>query len=253
MRAFYVRAPFAVIARLDASVAYLADALLALGDEGTLDERRVKAMLILANPTRAVELLKAYAAWRRQGDSDVVSRLAGARTSTTEDEVIDESKLLPAVWLFVHTGGSGAARVEGMGPVTDQWVREHLGERCRFKITEVIDPMGQTPVDSYEIPHRHRQAVHLLTPADIFPFAASTSRGMQIDHTVPYERGREDQSRIGNYGPMVTFHHRIKTHHGWQVRQPFPGIYVWRDPHGAMYLVDHSGTRALDTLHVRAA
>jgi hypothetical protein len=36
----------------------------------------------------------------------------------------------------------------------------------------------------------------------------------------------------------------------WRVRhrsvqQPFPGIYVWRDPHGAFYLVDHTGTRRL--------
>jgi hypothetical protein len=90
-----------------------------------------------------------------------------------------------------------------------------------------------------------------MTPADTFPFAASTSRGMQIDHTKEYVRGPAappGQSRVGNYGPMVTFHHRIKTHgRGWRVEQPFPGIYVWRDPHGAFYLVDHTGTRALGT------
>ena len=44
---------------------------------------------------------------------------------------------------------------------------------------------------------------------------------------------------------MTTTHHRIKTHGRWQVQQPFPGIYVWRDPHGAHYLVDHTGTRRL--------
>lgn len=53
------------------------------------------------------------------------------------------------------------------------------------------------------------------------------------------------QSRVGNYGPMTGFHHRIKTHGGWKVQQPFPGVYVWRDPHGGMYLVDHTGTRRL--------
>ena len=57
----------------------------------------------------------------------------------------------------------------------------------------------------------------------------------------------EKQSRIGNYGPMVTFHHRIKTHGAWQVRQPFPGLYLWRDPYGTTYLVDHTGTRRLPT------
>jgi hypothetical protein len=236
MRGFYVRAPFAVITRLDATVAFIAEALLALGDEGTLDERRVKAVLILANPTRAVELLQAYAKWRKRSAED----------SPQPPTLVDESKLLPAVWLFVHTGSSGAARVEGMGPVTDGWVREHLGDRCRFRITPAIDPLGQTPVDSYEIPDRHRLAVRLMTPADIFPFAASTSRGMQVDHTEEYQHGPgapPGQSRIGNYGPMVAFHHRIKTHSGWDVEQPFPGIYVWRDPYGAFYVADHTGTR----------
>jgi hypothetical protein len=44
--------------------------------------------------------------------------------------------------------------------------------------------------------------------------------------------------RIGNYGPMTGSHHRVKTHGGWLVRQPFPGIYAWRDPYGACYLTD---------------
>jgi hypothetical protein len=37
----------------------------------------------------------------------------------------------------------------------------------------------------------------------------------------------------------------LRPHGGWQVQQPFPGIYLWRDPDGAMYLVDHTGTRRL--------
>jgi hypothetical protein len=54
------------------------------------------------------------------------------------------------------------------------------------------------------------------------------------------------QSRVGNYGPMTTFHHRVKTFGRWQVRQPFPGIFVWRDEHGAFYLVDHTGSRRIN-------
>jgi hypothetical protein len=37
------------------------------------------------------------------------------------------------------------------------------------------------------------------------------------------------------------------------VQQPFPGIYVWRDPHGAFYLVDHTGTRQLPNTGDRQA
>lgn len=48
---------------------------------------------------------------------------------------------------------------------------------------------------------------------------------------------------MDNYGPLGRFHHRVKTHGRWQVRQPFDGIYIWCDPHGAYYVVDHTGTR----------
>ena len=197
MRGFYIRAPFPVIARIDATVAYLADALLALGDTSTLDERRVKALLVMANPTEAVQLLEAYAASRGGADRP-------DRRSTP-------SKLLPTVWLFVHLAGeereSGVARVEELGPVSPSWVKEHLGD-CRFKITPVIDLAGQVPVDAWEIPDRHRQAVHLMTPADTFPFSSSTSRKMQIDHTQPYvPKGPDDHAddrRAGSRGWATT-------------------------------------------------
>jgi hypothetical protein len=85
-----------------------------------------------------------------------------------------------------------------------------------------------------------------MTPADTFPFATATTHrpggwtGMQIDHTIPHPEG---PSAIGNYGPLTQTHHNLKTHGHWEVRQPFPGIYLWRDPHGQTYLVDHTGTR----------
>ena len=82
-----------------------------------------------------------------------------------------------------------------------------------------------------------------MTPADTFPHASNLSRKKQVDHSIPHDQG--GTSGIGNYGPMTTLHHRIKTHGRWQVRQPFPGIYIWRDPHGHYTLVDHTGTRQL--------
>ena len=238
MRGFYIRGPFATIARLDATVAFIAEILRQLGDQSPLDDRRVKAVLVLANPTLAVELLSAYAAWRDK---------AGDQPS------VDWSRLLPAVTVYVHLygepDGDGVARVEGYGPVTEAWIRSHLGPHARFTIKPVFDIAGQAPVDAYEIPDRHRQAVHLMTPADTFPFSSNTSRSQQVDHTKRFKHGAAakgaGQSRMGNYGPMTTGHHRIKTHGRWQVEQPYAGIYVWRDPFGALYLVDHTGTRRL--------
>ncbi len=63
MRGFYIRGPFATIARLDAAVAFFATVLAHLGDTGSEDERRVRAVLVLANPVAALDLLQASPGW----------------------------------------------------------------------------------------------------------------------------------------------------------------------------------------------
>ena len=276
MRGFYVQAPFPVIARIDATVAYLADALAAQGHCGTLDERRVLAVLLMANPAQALGLMRLYRQGRAGRHSEVFETGVRPSSTTVEDEqecsdqgpfsgdttaperparlgdIVDAATLLPDVTLYVHLSDdpTGVARVEDptgvQAPITAEWVRRWLGPHCRFTIKPVLVPEQQTPVDAWEVPARHREAVHIMSPADVFPWAANTTRRVQIDHTMPYDpHGPPGQSGIGNYGPLTVFHHRLKTHGHWQVAQPFPGIYLWRDPTGATYLVDHSGSRRL--------
>ena len=48
-----------------------------------------------------------------------------------------------------------------------------------------------------------------------------------------------------NLGPMSRLEHRVKTHSRWQVRQPQPGVWIWRSPHRAYYLVTNAGTQYL--------
>ncbi|WP_182378226.1 HNH endonuclease signature motif containing protein [Nocardioides sp. WS12] len=176
-------------------------------------------------------------------------RLAAFARMTNPDAHVDldAGPIKPKVKINLHLYGDqdgigSIARMEGHGPVTTAWVRqliEHIAGQVR--IAPVIDLAGQAPVDSYEIPSRLRDAVHLVHGGDIFPFAANTGRKVDIDHTLPYSQGGE--TRVGNLGPMTRTHHRIKTHAGWEARQPFPGIVIWRDPYGAYYLVDQTGTR----------
>ena len=204
--------------------------------------------------------------------------------------------------LYVHltdqtlAAGDGIARVEGIGPVLAAQVRAWL-QACEARVTvkPVIDVAGQAPVDGYEVPDRLREAVHLLHPADVFPYATNTGRGLDNDHTLPYRHKRRrrpgdrpdhesppdrdgppdadgspdheippdadgspdivaapdeegppgGQTRIGNLNKLTRRHHRLKTHGGWQLAQPFPGIWIWRSPHGRHYLVDHTGTTPL--------
>ena len=198
--------------------------------------------------------------------------------------------------LYVHltdqtlAAGDGVVRVEGIGPVLADQVRAWL-QACEATVTvkPVIDVAGQAPVDGYEVPDRLREAVHLLHPADVFPYATNTGRGLDNDHTLPYRHKRRrrpgdrpdhesppdrdgppdadgspdheippdivtapdqegppgGQTRIGNLNKLTRRHHRLKTHGGWQLAQPFPGIWIWRSPHGRHYLVDHTGTTPL--------
>jgi hypothetical protein len=285
LRGFYIKAPTRTVLVFDAALQRIADILRDLGDTDTVDKRRVKALLVLSRPDLAAELLAAYHAWADRpddpagdppGDADqpedadpldgpeaygpvaTTGSPSGPRIGprTGPKPVIDWAKLLPQVVINVHTYGEEAAqqageaiaRVEGCGPITESWIKHHLTASAKVTVRPVLDIEGLAPVDAYEIPDRHRRAVHLMTPADTFPFSSSLDPA-QVDHTVAFTHGQSavgaGQSRIGNYGPMSAPHHRLKTFGRWTVKQPFPGIYLWRDPHGVYYLVDHTGTRQL--------
>jgi hypothetical protein len=88
-----------------------------------------------------------------------------------------------------------------------------------------------------------------MTPADTFPYATSL-RPDQIDHTLPYVHGAPavgaGQSRIGNYGPLRTFTTGSRPSAGGGSSNPSPASTCGKTPTGQLYLVDHTGTRALD-------
>ncbi|WP_261820037.1 hypothetical protein [Nocardioides sp. OK12] len=249
MASFLIRAPIPVIEQLDTAISAVAERLREqlpddphaaevlrqpVGEEQpdptptavSADERRVLAVLMLANPeTRPDDLDLTGLAPR----AEIVVHLDGR-------SIGDAGEPLPPI-----------GRVEGHGPVTREWVRDVLGPHARFTIRPVLDPLGQVPVDAYEIPARHRRAVRVISPADVFPFSSCTSDSMQVDHTDPWAPGDAGgASEVGNYGPMTTAHHRVKTHGHMRVKQPYPGVFVWLDPYGALYLVDHTGTRRID-------
>jgi hypothetical protein len=172
---------------------------------------------------------------------------------------VDVRKLRPHVTLHLHLSeetlrlagllGGGVARLEGVGPLTLGQVRRFLSDTgCDVKLQPVIDTRDTPPVDSYEIPRRIREAMLLRMPASCFPYAAGTSH-LDLDHTkafVPKVRGGPPgQTGSHNLGPMIRFEHRIKTHGRWHVRQPEPGVWIWRSPNRNYYLVTNTGTQQL--------
>lgn len=159
----------------------------------------------------------------------------------------------PTATVFVHISQStfwwdtdDPCRIEYPGqasvPVTAGQAFDLLGH-CRVTVQPVIDLNDISPVDGYEVRGRLRQAVFLKSAGTCpFPYCDTFSIHAQCDHTICWPRG---PTELGNLSPPDTRHHRVKTHGQWQVRQPFAGLYVWKDPHGQHYLVDQHGTRAI--------
>jgi hypothetical protein len=241
-KTMFARAEAADVIRFDAAVDRCADGMELLGDDRSKDVRRAAALGVLADPQRTFDLYQeaATAAGVRLEKSPAAPR-TGAVADTR-----------PPVTLYVHltdqtlATGTGVARVEGVGPVIADRVRDWLGNST-VTVKPVIDLANQTPVDSYEVPARLAEAVRLRSPADCFPYATSTERSGDIDHTIPYvppdDGGPPGQTRIDGLGRMTRFHHRVKTHSHWTVKQVWSGVFVWRSPHGYCFLVDHTGTR----------
>ena len=214
MATLTVRGDAATVLAIDAGVTAVARALEDTMPAVAVADRRVAALALLTNP------------------------------ATHTDPGLGPVAVHAKIYLHL-TPDSPVARMEGHGPVTTAWVRHLVGHvATKARVTPVIDLAGQAPVDAYEIPARLREAVHLIHPGDAFPFASGTTRRVDLDHNLPYAGG--GPTSVGNLAPLNRTHHRIKTHGDWEARQPFPGVVVWRDPHGAFYLVDSTGTR-----HVR--
>ncbi len=297
------------------------------GDPDPVDVRRSKALGILADPVRALELLLAHVddpentgaedpentvvadvadadADPGRDDAEVVSagdvpaaeddsddaaeageagcsacggptgrpggrgpgltRLSGVLGDpdafVTALRSVDPRRLGPVATLYVHMSresfdaaragvATGVARVEGVGPVTVEQAAQFLGH-ARVRMQPVIDLAEDCPVNGYEVPDRMSEALHLRTPAGVFPYSSNTSRRKDRDHTkayVPPDRGGPPgQTRISNLGPMGRYAHRVKTHgRGWRHYQPVPGVFLWRTPHRYWLRTDHTGTHQL--------
>ena len=177
-------------------------------------------------------------------------------TAFTKPVRIDPKKLLPPATLYIHISEEsfrdptrGVARFEGVGAITVAQVQEFLGDNCAVTVKQVIDPAGTKPVDAYESPDPMREALYLLSPACIFPWSVNLSRRKDAEHTVPYvhpdEGGPPGQTSLDKLALMARFPHRLKTHGRWRLKQPEPGMFLWRSPHGWIFLVNNIGTHNL--------
>ena len=237
-------------------------------DTDPVEVRRSKALAILANPAEALALLEQHAGTDPHPDDPdrspvpVDERVSGTRERPANacgscgGPRVDPDKLRPRAVLYVRISEQAlAARAgvlnceSGIGPVSATGLADLLGHH-RVSIRPVLDLRGQVPVDAYEVPAAMREAMRLARPSSVFPWTRTGASNPDFDHTRPYvplgAGGEPGQTRIGNLSPMVRFAHRVKTFgRGWQLRQPVPGVHLWRTPHGYWFRVDADGTHPL--------
>ena len=166
--------------------------------------------------------------------------------------VVDPKAARPKVVLHFHlshtglsqAGGDTLVRPEHADPMLLRELTAWLaGTGCQIRIQPVIDPATTAPADAYEIPDRIRQAVRYRQIADVSPWGSSTRRSLDLDHLVPYRTGGPPgQTRATNLAPLNRSAHRTKTLGLKRVRQPDPGVYLWRTKHGHLNLVTNRGT-----------
>lgn len=221
----------------------IARLLRAQGDEQSMDVLRARAVGWLGTPLRAAALLAG-------GDHPSAAAAPG---SLVIEPGVDLDRFLPGSTLYVHMSLEqvlgqvrGAARVEGLGPVTVENAVDLLRHR-RVRLTPVIDLHETWSVDGYQTPPRLREHVDLRSPVEVFPHGTLVARRADGDHVVPYRVGRPPgRTSTDNIAPLARGHHRVKTHgRGWVHRQPVPGVHYWRTPHGHWARVDHRGTHTL--------
>ena len=209
MRGFYIRGPFATIARLDAMVAFFAAALAHLGDPGSEDERRVKAVLILANPVHALNLLKSYQAW-------VTTARPTNRPTTRPTKPTAGAVTCP------RAAGGGLVEVPARRhrlrpPLRRGRGRRHRPDRRGRSAHRDLGPRAPRPPRQH---HHHPGPRHRRTgprrrlrdPRPTSPGRASDDAGRHLPPLTQHQPIPTDRP-----------HHRLPTRCGRQGSRPIPG------------------------------
>ena len=235
-----------------------------LGDTGEEQVRRAKAVGVLADPQYALDLsatadlavdqpadghaarpgLTRRATGRPSGPGTVLHvHLHTAATTPTS--------AMPAEPVArVHGGGATA----GARPTTavQQWLAD-LAPGAVVTVTPVVDLTERFAVNAYEVPDRLRAQVEHRDDGCRFPWCGRAGV-FDVDHIDPYRFGEPArsggppgqpppaQTRTDNLARLCRFHHRVKTHSGWDYRREPTGTLRWTSPLGRTYLVDETGT-----------
>ena len=164
---------------LDDTLADLATSLSRLGDTDSLEVRRAKAVGVLADPQRALDLLETGVL------AEPTSR--GGR-----------------VELFVHLESTDLAdptraggEIERLGAATRGLLAAWLGgpDLAGITVRPVLDLHRPDTVDRHHPPAWMRETAVLVDATCVFPGCTRDSRGCDLDHITPTARSRTADHR----------------------------------------------------------
>jgi len=217
----------------DAAVARAAESLRRLGDEDPLDVRRARAVGVLADPRRALDLFAGRDPGPRSLPSGVASLVLHLDAGDLDRDATD-----PAV---VRIEGRTLRHGSTGGPVLLDALRWWLPEGTSFVVRPVLDLDRADAVDGHDPPGWLDELVRLRDPHCVFPGCQVRSRACDLDHIRPYlpiaRGGPPAQTRADNLAPLCRAHHRAKTLGDWRYARSTDGGYRWTSPTGSVLTV----------------
>lgn len=230
-------------------VVELAHRLGEAGDPDTFEQRKAKALGLIADLHEGAdldELLDRVAASAADGGSFVAgSRPRPRRRPVTIHVHVGAADLRGTSDPVQDEGTCRIADVDRFGPATMDLVADWAG-RHGATVQPVVDLARVGATDSHDPPPWMAEQVRLRDRHCVFPWCERDSRRCDLDHIAPYrDDGSSGQTDPDNLAPLCRRHHRCKTHGRWRYRRNHDGSYSWRSPQGATYLVTTTGTAPL--------
>lgn len=219
------------------------------------DERRARALGLLADPLAAAQLLAQAPLPLSATVPNADSTDPQARVGT--DRVVPQvgkqstAHTVQTVNLVVRLGRGDLGRTGGewgrFGPQTRAALEELLAHAgtATVRVQPVIDLNEPIAVRTYRPSPRLAAAVRLRDGREIFPWSnrraadSLTADGLDLDHTTPWPTG---PTALDNLGLLSRTTHRAVTHGGFTVEQVTNGVFRWTTPTGQTVWTTPQGT-----------
>lgn len=135
----------------------------------------------------------------------------------------------------------------GYGPITPATARALAAGGIWSRI--VTDPLSGAVLDVGTTRYRPTRAIaeHVIARdrTCVRPGCTHQASSCQLDHTYPYNHSHPEEggpTSVANLGPLCSRDHQVKTHAGFLLTQPEPGVFEWRTPTGHYYRRERDGT-----------